>query len=37
MKLEHNNKYWLVIDNAGKIALLTHNRKIAERFIENNA
>lgn len=37
MRLEHREKYYLVIDSRGKIALLTHHKGIAERFIENNS
>ena len=36
MRLEHREKYYLVIDDRGKIALLTHHKGIAERFIEKN-
>ena len=37
MRLEHREKYYLVIDINGKIALLTHHKGIAERFIKNNS
>lgn len=37
MRLEQRKKYYVVIDDRGKIVLLTHHKGIAERFIEKNS
>ena len=36
MTLEKCKKHWLVVGTNNKILLLTHNRKIAEQFIQKN-